>query len=534
MKRTITTWIALMMSLIVVAQEHQSMTPQKKLEMLQFQKLIQVSHYISKLYVDDVDMLPITESAVRAMLEDLDPHSAYIDKEEMKGVHESFDGEFSGIGVQFAVLKDTIHVVNTIAGGPSERVGMMPNDRIVKIDTLNAVGMRQVDVPKYLRGKKGSRVKLEVVRHGIEERLSFTITRDNIPLNTVDAAYMATPRIGYIKINRFGKTTFKEFIDAYEKLDRPSKLILDLQANGGGLLDQAIDLAGFFLPKGTKVVSTEGRVVPEMGFSSASAWNGFKGEVAVLIDETSASASEIVAGALQDWDRAVIIGRPSFGKGLVQRQIELGDGSAIRLTVARYHTPSGRVIQRPYEKGKRTEYYQNHLKRYDNNLLDSMDRNAPSYKTLNTQRTVYGGGGIRPDVMVAVDTTGYTPYVGNLVRQGVINEWVWGYMDTQREVLNKKYPKFNYFLRHFTPSTEMISQLAQLGKTRGVEIDSVALNRSEKILQLRIKSLIAQQLFDIEAFYHVINEAQDNAYHRAIEILSNWEVAGKPILEPHK
>ena len=372
----------------------------------QFQKLAQVFRYLSGLYVDEVEMKPVVEGAITGMLEELDPHSAYIGAEEMKGVQESFDGEFSGIGVEFNVLRDTVIVVNTIAGGPAERVGVRANDRIVRIDTLDAVGMSRTDVPKHLRGKTGTKVGIDVVRHGTPGRLHFVIVRDKIPLNTVDASYLAGEGIGYIKVNRFGRTTMDEFTEAYRKLGRPEGLILDLRGNGGGLLEQAIGMAGFFLPRGAVIVSTEGRAVPASSFRAQTNGEDLKGRLVVLIDESSASASEIVAGAVQDWDRGVVVGRPSFGKGLVQRQIGLSDGSAVRITVARYHTPSGRVIQRPYEKGKRREYYLDHLRRYNDAARDSLDAAAPAYRTLRTGRTVYGGGGIRPDILVEADTAG--------------------------------------------------------------------------------------------------------------------------------
>ena len=435
----------------------------------QFQKLAQVFRYLSGLYVDEVEMKPVVEGAITGMLEELDPHSAYIGAEEMKGVQESFDGEFSGIGVEFNVLRDTVIVVNTIAGGPAERVGVRANDRIVRIDTLDAVGMSRTDVPKHLRGKTGTKVGIDVVRHGTPGRLHFVIVRDKIPLNTVDASYLAGEGIGYIKVNRFGRTTMDEFTEAYRKLGRPEGLILDLRGNGGGLLEQAIGMAGFFLPRGAVIVSTEGRAVPASSFRAQTNGEDLKGRLVVLIDESSASASEIVAGAVQDWDRGVVVGRPSFGKGLVQRQIGLSDGSAVRITVARYHTPSGRVIQRPYEKGKRREYYLDHLRRYDDAARDSLDAAAPAYRTLRTGRTVYGGGGIRPDILVEADTAGFSNYYGELIRRGIVADFVGDWLDGSRDSLSRRYASFEAFDAGYTPSDEVLERLTALGESRGVK-----------------------------------------------------------------
>lgn len=500
----------------------------------QFQKLAQVFRYLSGLYVDEVEMKPVVEGAIKGMLEELDPHSAYIDAEEMKGVQESFEGEFSGIGVEFNVLRDTVIVVNTIAGGPAERVGVRANDRIVRIDTLDAVGFTRTDVPKYLRGKTGTKVEIDVVRHGTPGRLHFVIVRDKIPLNTVDASYLAGEGIGYIKVNRFGRTTMEEFTKAYRDLGKPQGLILDLRGNGGGLLEQAIEMAGFFLPRGAMIVSTEGRAVPASSFRAMSDGEDLRGRLVVLIDEASASASEIVAGAVQDWDRGVVVGRPSFGKGLVQRQIGLPDGSAVRITVARYHTPSGRVIQRPYEKGKRREYYLDHLRRYDDATRDSLDAAAPAYRTLRTGRTVHGGGGIRPDILVEADTTGYSNYYAELIRRGIVSDFVGEWLDRSRDSLSRRYATFDAFDAGYTPSDAVLDSLTQLGEKRGVKFDAEGFAVSEALMRTQLKALAAQRLFGTGAYFRVVNPALSPAYARGMEILEAWDKLGQPVLEPKK
>ena len=500
----------------------------------QFQKLAQVFRYLSGLYVDEVEMKPVVEGAITGMLEELDPHSAYIGAEEMKGVQESFDGEFSGIGVEFNVLRDTVIVVNTIAGGPAERVGVRANDRIVRIDTLDAVGMSRTDVPKHLRGKTGTKVEIDVVRHGTPGQLHFVIVRDKIPLNTVDASYLAGEGIGYIKVNRFGRTTMDEFTEAYRKLGRPEGLILDLRGNGGGLLDQAVAMANFFLPRGSRIVSTEGRAVPPRAYTAPVDGAFLRGPVVVLIDENSASASEIVAGALQDWDRAVVVGRPSFGKGLVQRQFRLGDGSAIRVTVARYHTPSGRVIQRPYEKGHREEYYAAHRERLTGAQADSVAAETPQFETLRTHRPVYGGGGIRPDVRVEADTVGQTGYWLALMRHGVVNELVLRYLDRERPQLTARYPDFERFDAGFAVSPAMMSELAEMAAAQGIEPAGDEAAQSDGLLKLQIKALVAERLFPREGFYRVMNAADGSMFRRAVELLGAWSEQGKQILSKRK
>ena len=482
-------------------------------------KFFQIYRYLDRFHVDEVDGDALVEGAVAGMLERLDPHSAYIGAEEMENVDASFDGEFSGIGVEFNILRDTIIVVNTIAGGPAERAGMRPDDRIVRIDTLDAVGFSRAQVPKYLRGKRGTKVALDVVRRGIPARLHFVVERDRIPLNTVDAAYLAADGTGYIKVNRFGRTTMREFREAYASLGKPRALLLDLRGNGGGLLDQAVEMAGFFLPRGATIVSTEGRAVAAMTHTAPADGEGLGCRLAVLLDEASASASEIVAGAVQDWDCGVLVGRPSFGKGLVQRQVRLDDGSALRVTVARYHTPSGRVIQRPYENGRRREYYLDHLRRYDDAVRDSLDAGTPVYRTCRTGRLVRGGGGIRPDVTV--------------IRCGVVNDYAIAYLERERARLAAAYPTEEVFRERYEVDDAMLRGLVEAGEKQGVAFDEAGFARSVPRMRVQLAALVAQRLFGIGAYYRTVNEAaaESGAYKEALALLRDWERRAVPILE---
>lgn len=520
MKQLFAIIFTLLLSIGAVAQNTATDAQPKADPSQQLQKLVQFYRYLVGFYIDEVDSGKLVEDAIVKMLSELDPHSTYIDAEEMTGVREDFDGSFSGIGVEFRVMDDTVRIVNTIAGGPSADVGILPNDRIIKVNGESIVGVKQTEVPKLLRGKEGTKVDIEVARHGVAEPLGFTIVRRQIPINSVDAAYMITPQTAYIKVNRFARKTMDEFVEAMDKMPNAKQVILDLRSNSGGLIEPSIEMAGYFLPKDREVVSTEGRVIPKESYKARKGGVFTKGEVIVLIDEFSASASEIVSGALQDWDRATIIGRPSFGKGLVQRQIPMVDGSAVRLTVARYHTPTGRVIQRPFENGKREEYYANLTKRLTEELpLDSAALDSlPKYKTLIKGRTVFGGGGIMPDIIVESDTSDYSDYWAELSRRGILAEFVVDYLDMHRSELESQFSTDDQFVEEFEVGDEMIESLAIFAKGRGIARNDKELAISRNSIAEITKALIAQRLWDSTAYFKVINRT-NNIVKRALEAL---------------
>ena len=486
---------------------------------VQLQKLNRVYRYLYNSYVDSVDMESMVESGIKAMLEELDPHSVYLDKKEMKAAQETMEGEFSGIGVEYNILNDTLVVVNTVMQGPAESVGVMPSDRIVEIDGENVVGIERADVPPRLRGEKGSVVNIGIVRRGVKDMLHFSITRDMIPITTVDAVYKISERVGYIKVNRFGRTTMQEFEQAMTKLENINTLVLDLSNNGGGLLDQAVGLAGYFIPRDSLVVSTEGRAV-EPRYYYAEDGGVFTGNLVVMINEASASGSEIVAGAVQDWDRGVVVGRTSFGKGLVQSQIPLGDGSAIRLTMARYHTPSGRVIQRPYKKGDKESYHKAYVERLRTSV-DSVDLQSPKFKTLRLKRDVYADGGIRPDVIVHSDTTQVSDYMVKVVAKGVYNEFVLDYLDRNRAMLEAKYSNFELFDREFYLADELLCQLVDRAAAKGVEYDETGYNQSRELMRTQLTALVAQRLFSTTEYYRYINPRVNDSYKKVISLLNS-------------
>jgi carboxyl-terminal processing protease len=495
-----------------------------------FRKLTQFVSYLNQTYVDTLNMGQLVDAAIVEMLSKLDPHSAYVSAEEMKEVQENFSANFEGIGIEFNVLNDTIIVVNTIAGGPSEKVGLLPNDRIVTADGRTIVGTKQTDVPKILRGPKGSVIDLGVIRRGISDPLSFRIERDKIPLHTVDASYKVDGHTGYVRVNRFAATTYSELQQAILGMGAIDALILDLRGNGGGYLDQAVYVSNAFLPKGSLVVSTEGlRLPPERLETPQNPIFG-EGKVIVLVDEYSASASEIVAGAIQDWDRGVVVGRPTFGKGLVQRQLPLIDGSAVRITVARYHTPTGRVIQRPYENGKTEDYYMTFARRFNADSLQTFP-DSLKYRTLRSGRTVYGGGGITPDVLVSRDTTWYSEYWGKLRGKGIINEFVVDYMDKNRAALVKSYPDFESFDRGFAVDQSMLDALVQFGEKRGEPYSAEGMQKSGAYISTQLKALVAQKMWTMTEYFRVVNHQSDEFFTQAAEVLDHWEQYNVGILD---
>lgn len=485
---------------------------------------------ITNLYVDTTSETKLVEDAIVGMLEKLDPHSTYMDPEETKQMNEPLQGNFDGIGIQFNVLTDTVYVIQVIPGGPSEKVGLMAGDRIIEVnDSLIAgVKMKTSDIMKRLRGPKGSEVRVKVKRGDRPELIEYRIVRGKIPVYSLDAAYMADKQTGYIKLNRFAASSANEFREALEKLRKTGmkNLILDLQGNGGGYLNIAIELADEFLEKQRLIVYTKGSKQPREEAHSTARGQFQNGRLVILVDESSASASEIVTGAIQDWDRGVVVGRRTFGKGLVQKPIPLPDGSMIRLTVSRYYTPTGRCIQKPYERGNLDAYHHDLIDRYNKGELMSADSihfpDSMKYQTLVTGRTVYGGGGIMPDVFIPVDTTRYTDYHRKLVAAGVVNRVAMNYMDRHRVELTKKYPTFAAYKQSFQVDDELLNELTLMGQQDKIELVAEEFERSKALIALQVKALIARDLFDMAQYFQIINE--DNpSYLKALEIINSKE-----------
>lgn len=485
-------------------------------------KLQEVLLYINEFYVDTVDYDHLIEEAINGMLQSLDPHSTYSNAVENKAMQESLDGAFEGIGVQFNIMNDTVMVVAVITGGPSEKVGIRAGDRIVKVDDEDfaGVGIENNDVLKTLRGKKGSKVKVGIMREGFSQIYDYEIIRDVIPTYTVDVAYMINNKDGYIKINQFGSTTADEFAEALSKLTKQGmkKLILDLRGNPGGYLEAAIRICDELLPNKEMIVYTEGLRTSTEEFLASRYGHFEEGEVVVLIDDFSASASEIVAGAIQDNDRGLIVGRRSFGKGLVQRQFELGDHSTVRITVSRYHTPSGRSIQKDYHQGKEA-YNEDLIKRYESGEMDSassikFDETLKFYT--KNGRTVYGGGGIMPDYFVPLDRDSNMSAFYQILNSSALIEFAFNYTVTHSETLKKRFPDANSFVKNMEISEDLYRQLLQFYQQKHQK--SITLNRnSEKETKLWLKALIGRNLYREEAFYPVINQT-DKVILKAIEV----------------
>lgn len=481
---------------------------------------------ISRLYVDEVNEEELVEKAITSMLEELDPHSTYTNAEEARKMNEPLEGEFEGIGIQFQMMEDTLLVVQPVSGGPSEKVGILAGDRITAVeDTLIAgVKMSTEEIMSRLRGPKGSVVKLTVIRRDIDEPLTFDVKRDKIPIYSLDASYMITPTTGYIRLNKFGANTIEEFQAALSKLQGQGMkdLILDLQGNGGGYLNAAIDLANEFLPQKSLIVYTEGKASKRSEFVAKGNGNFLKGKLVVLVDEYSASASEIVSGAIQDWDRGTIVGRRTFGKGLVQRPIDLPDGSMIRLTIARYYTPSGRCIQKPYEKGEEEDYDNDLAKRLEHGELMHADSihlpDSLMFKTKRLGRTVYGGGGIMPDYFVPIDTTLYSDYHRDLVAKGVVIKTTLNYIEKNRKALTKNYRKFDDFNRKFEVSNELLDELRKEGEKSGVPFNETEYNTSLPRIKTQLKALIARDIWEMSEYYQVMNQT-DNVVQQALKII---------------
>ena len=491
-------------------------SPIRKLTLAQFA--------IANLYVDETNPDKLVESAIIGMLEELDPHSTYSNAEEVKKMNEPLQGNFDGIGIQFNMAEDTLFVIQPVSGGPSEKVGILAGDRITHVnDTLIAgVKMTTEDIMRRLKGPKGTKVDVKVVRRGVDETLAFTIERDKIPVYSLDASYMATQKVGYIKINRFAATTHQEFMDALASLKGQGMqdLILDLQGNGGGYLNAAIDIANEFLGAGELIVYTEGRRNPRREFFAKGDGKHQSGRLVVLVDEYSASASEIVAGAVQDWDRGMVVGRRTFGKGLVQRPIDLPDGSMIRLTVARYYTPAGRCIQKPYESIE--QYNADLIERYNRGEMMSADSihfpDSLKCMTLKNGRTVYGGGGIMPDNFVPVDTTRFTKYHSQLSNRGVLLKVHFQLIDVYRDKWTKEYDDYAKFSQKFEPDESMMQQLIAEGEKAGVKYDEEQYRKSESLIKLQLKALIARDLWDMNEYYHTINVVNESV-NKALELL---------------
>ncbi|NOQ74525.1 MAG: PDZ domain-containing protein [Crocinitomix sp.] len=501
-------------------------------------KFEEVFGYLESHYVDEFNGSKITDAAIVAMLKELDPHTYLIKKEDVTSTNDKINGSFVGVGIQFQIIEDTLTVINTIEGGPSEKVGIQAGDKILIVDEENiaGIGLKTGGVRERLLGEKNSLVVLGVKRRGENELLDFDVRRDKIPLYSVASSYMATEKTGYIKVTSFARTTPGELVKAINELKEQGmkNLILDLQGNGGGLLSVAKFMADEFLSDDKLIVYSEGRSQPRSDliandvdrrgrpYHEKEKGSFEKGKLVVLIDENSASASEIVSGALQDWDRAMIIGRRSFGKGLVQRPFNLSDGSEIRITIARYFTPSGRFIQKPYEEGV-DAYRDDYMNRYNNGEFMHRDSiklpDSLKFQTLKLKRDVYGGGGIMPDVFVPLDTSELSQTYRKISRKGLVNTFTFSYVDRNREALKKDFPTFEDFKTNFELDEAIMSEFWELAAKEEIEFNAEDYETSKKLIHTLLKARIAANLFDSSKFYPVYNEMENEIFMKGLELI---------------
>ena len=487
-------------------------------------KINSLLEYIEYQYVDTIDKKDLVEKTVTSMLQSLDPHSSYIAASEFAATNEPLEGNFDGIGVEFNIIKDTIRVITPIEGGPSEKIGIRAGDKIIKVDGKNVAGIEITNkqVFEKLRGKSGTIVSVSILRRGINKRLEFKITRDAIPLYSIDASYMVKPDIGYIKISKFAATTYQEYLKAFNDLNNQGmkKLILDLRGNPGGYLNAAVDISDEFLTNGLQIVYTQGKANPKKTYKATEHGSFENNPLVVLIDEGSASASEIVAGAMQDNDRGIVIGRRSFGKCLVQDQLQLPDGSAIRLTIARYYTPTGRCIQKPYSDDKDI-YYNEEYNRYANGELlneDSIKIDKTKKYTTPEGKIVYGGGGIMPDIFVPIDTARASAALTKIFYSGALNTFAFEFADKNRVKL-KGYGTAKNYIEKFEINSAILEEFYQYCSSKDLSANIKTDTKTSEALKPYLKAFIGRDVFDKDAYYPILNQ-NDKCILKATEVLS--------------
>lgn len=523
MKRYIYLSLLCFFSFLPLSAQLKSDSPLRKLQLAEMA--------ITNFYVDSVNEQKLSEDAIRGMLKGLDPHSTYTDAKETKAMNEPLQGDFEGIGVQFNMIEDTLVVIQPIVNGPSQKVGILAGDRIVSVNdsTIAGVKMPRIDIMKMLRGKKGTKVKLGIVRRGVSNILTFVVTRDKIPVHTLNAAYMIRPGVGYICLESFGMKTHEEFMDAVRGLEKQGmkSLILDLQDNGGGYLQAAVQIANEFLKDNEMIVYTEGRNVRRQNYKAIGNGRLQKMRIYVLVNEFTASAAEIVTGAIQDNDRGTVVGRRTFGKGLVQRPFDFPDGSMMRLTIAHYYTPSGRCIQKPYKKGDLKDYEMDLEKRLKHGELTNPDSihfdSSQKFYTLRNHRVVYGGGGIMPDYFVPLDTTKYTKYHRLLAAKNIIMNAYLKYVDANRTTLKDLYKSFDTFNKNYVVPQSLLDTIIAEGKKEKVEPkDKADLTATMPYIKVQLKALVARDLWDMNEYYRVWNE-QSDIVNKAVKLASDKE-----------